>query len=233
MQRIFCGTCIIALLFLAAPCAHAQPDQGVDTTVANRSTTEIVRLAWEASNKDNLADISALVEEILRDYGNQAKILAAQLDQFPPRDRFNEYKVMSDVATTLFIKAETLMRQGKNKEAIKEFKGIIAQYPWAQNFDPSRGSYWSVADKSQSSIDMMEGKDPSAQLAASNIPKTLPQLKFQGTEDVIDWTKFGNFLNVGTKNYHYQITDQAGLAAGWERAYIPTYPMCIETLVTK
>ena len=31
------------------------------------------------------------------------------------------------------------MHQGKNDEAIKEFKNIIAQYPWAQCFDPSRG----------------------------------------------------------------------------------------------
>ena len=46
---------------------------------------------------------------------------------------------MSDVATALFIKAETLMHQGKNDEATKEFKDIIAQYPWAQSFDPSRG----------------------------------------------------------------------------------------------
>ena len=67
---------------------------------------------------------------------------------------------MSDVATTLFIKAETLMHQGKNDEAKTLFKNIIAQYPWAQSFDPSRGGYWSVAEKSKDSIDVMAGKNP-------------------------------------------------------------------------
>ena len=52
------------------------------------------------------------------------------------------------------------MHQGKNDEAILQFKNIIAQYPWAQSFDPSRGTYWSVAEKSQASIDTMEGKTP-------------------------------------------------------------------------
>ena len=52
------------------------------------------------------------------------------------------------------------MHQGKNDEATKEFKNIIAQYPWAQSFDPSRGGYWSIAEKSQDSIDVMEGKNP-------------------------------------------------------------------------
>ena len=37
-------------------------------------------------------------------------------------------------------------------------------------------------------------------------------LKSSGQE-VIDWTKYGRFLNVGTPQYHYQITDPAGLTA--------------------
>ena len=115
--------------------------------------------------------------------------------------RVDDYKIMSDVATTLFIKAETLMHQGKNDEATKEFKDIIAQYPWSQSFDPSRGSYWSVAEKSQDSIDVMEGKNPLAAAPVKKAPKTIPVLKFPGTEEVIDWTKYGKFLNVGTQEF--------------------------------
>ena len=107
----------------------------------------------------------------------KAKVLASQLNHFPPRDKFNDYKVMSDVATTLFIKAETLMHQGKNDEAIKEFKDIIAQYPWAQCFDPSRGAYWSVAEKSQDSIDVMEGKNPQSAVPVKKAPRTSPVLQ--------------------------------------------------------
>jgi len=190
------------------------------TYVQAQDSSEIVRLSWKASKDGDIKALSALADEILKTYGDKAKVLASQLSNFPSRDKISDYKIMSDVATCLFIKAEALMHQGKNDEAIKEFKNIIAQYPWAQSFDPSRGSYWSVAEKSQSSIDVMEGKAPQAAAPVKHAPKTIPVLKFPG-EEVIDWTKYGKFLNVGTENYHYQIIDQAGLAAALGEGIYP------------
>ena len=46
-------------------------------------------------------------------------------------------------------------------------------------------------------------------------------LKFPGTEEVVDWTKYGKFLNVGTKDYHYQIIDQQGLVAALGEGIYP------------
>ena len=46
-------------------------------------------------------------------------------------------------------------------------------------------------------------------------------LKFPGTQEVIDWAKYGNFLNVGTRDYHYQIIDQAGLVAALGEGIYP------------
>jgi len=202
---------LIAFLLMAAPYAQAQ----------DRSSSEIVSLAWAASNKGDIKTLSALVDEILKGYGDKAKALSAQLSNFPPRDKSAAYKVMSDVATTLFIKAETYMHQGKNDEATAQFKNIIAQYPWSQSFDPSRGSYWSVAEKSQDSIDVMQGKNPLDAAPVKQAPKTLPVLKFPGTDEVVDWTKYGQFLNLGSPNFHYQIIDQAGLEAALGEGIYP------------
>lgn len=202
---------LIFLFFVGIP-LYAQ--------VPERSSSEIVRLAWEASSRGDVETLSDLVDEILKNDGQQAQVLASQLHDFPSRAKVNEYKIMSDVATTLFIKAETLMRQGKNDEAAKEFKNIIAQYPWAQSFDASRGAYWSVAEKSQDSIDVMLGKDPLKASPVKQSPKTIPVLKYPG-EEIIDWTKYGNFLNVGTKDFHYQITDQEGLVAALGEGIYP------------
>ncbi len=202
----------ITLLFLGVPSLQAQP---------TRSSSEIVRLSWEASKDGDLKALSALVDEILKNYGDKAKVLASQLTNFPLRTKVGDYKIMSDVATALFIRAEALMHQGKNDEATQEFKNIIAQYPWSQSFDPSRGGYWSIAEKSQDSIDVMKGENPLSAAPVKKAPKTIPTLKFPGTEEVVDWTKYGKFLNVGTKNYHYQITDQAGLAAALGEGIYP------------
>ena len=217
----------ITLLFLGVPSLQAQPappqagPAALDPAAPSRSSSEIVRLSWEASKDGDLKALSALADEILKNYGDRAKVLASQLTNFPPRTKVSDYKIMSDVATALFIKAEALMHQGKNDEATKQFKNIIAQYPWAQSFDPSRGGYWSIAEKSQDSIDVMEGRNPLGAAPLKEAPKTIPVLKFPGTEEVVDWTKYGKFLNAGTENYHYQITDQAGLVAALGEGIYP------------
>jgi len=186
-----------------------------------RSSDQIVRLEWEASSHGDLDKLNALVDEIVKNYEDTAQDQSLQLKNFPPRSKVGEYKVMSDVATSLFIKAETYMHKGMNDEAKKQFKNIITQYPWAQCFDPSRGSYWSIAEKSQDSIDVMNGKNPLATLPVKIAPKTIPLLAFPGTDEVVDWTKYGNFLNLGSKDYHYQITDQEGLVAALGEGIYP------------
>jgi len=204
---------VAILLFFAACPAHAQAQE--------RSADEIVRLSWQASQNADLKTLTELVDEITEIYGDKARVLASQLTNFPPRDKISDYKIMSDVATCLFIKAEALMHQGKNDEAKAEFKNIIVQYPWAQSFDPSRGGYWSVAEKSQDSIDVMEGKNPLDAAPVKKAPRTVPVLAFPGREQVVDWTKYGQFLNVGTQNFHYQITDQPGLIAALGEGIYP------------
>ena len=209
----------IFLLF-GTPDIQAQPASLSDSSTG-RDSSEIVRLTWKASSDGDFKALNSLVDEITKTYGDQAKVLAAQLKNFPPREKIDDYKVLSDVATALFIKAEAFMHQGQNEEATKQFKSIIAQYPWAQCFDPSRGGYWSIAEKSQDSIDVMEGKKPLAAAPLKKVLKTVVVLKFPGTERVVDWAKYGKFLNVGTKDYHYQIIDQAGLSAALGEGVYP------------
>ncbi len=210
MTRI--GIAITLLFFTVFP---------VYVQAQERSADEIVRLSWEASKSSDLKTLSGLVDEIIKDYGDKAKEMASQLSNFPPRTKVDDYKIMSDVATCMFIKAEALMHQGKDDEAKIEFKSVIAQYPWAQSFDPSRGGYWSIAEKSQDSIDVMEGKNPQDVAPVKKAPRTVPVRAFPGTEEIVDWTKYGNFLNVGTSNFHYQITDQAGLVAALGEGIYP------------
>lgn len=200
---------LIAVSLLSSVCfadeAKDKPAAVASAVSTIRASAEIVRLGWGASNKDDLDTISALLDEILTGYEGRAKVLASQLKDFPPRANINDYEVMCNVAIMLFIKAETLMRHGKNDEATKLFKTVIEQYPWAQCFDPSRGSYWSVREKAQASIDMMNGIKPKDAVVVKTGPKTKPTLAFPGTAKVVDYTKYGEFLNPGTSKYHYQV----------------------------
>ena len=107
------------------------------------------------------------------------------------------------------------MRGEKFDEAVKIFNIIIQQYPFAQAWDP-RGWYWKISKASQESIDKIEKpqikKPKETQEEPISRPATEITLSDPGSEDFVDYTKYGEFKDVGTKNYTYLVKDQAGLS---------------------
>ncbi|MCK5178571.1 MAG: hypothetical protein KAR32_03505, partial [Candidatus Omnitrophica bacterium] len=173
---------------------------------------ELVRLSWEASSQREIKRLNEFVGQCLRVYGAQAKAQQSQLTDFPERGQEEQYKALNDVGTCLFIKAEAVMNSGKSKKAIKEFKRIIKEYPWAQAWDP-RGWSWSVAEKAQASIDVLTGKaedDFVQQIHPVELIK--PRILAKGKVNIVDYTKYGEFQNVGKEKYFYRMHDPEGLA---------------------
>ncbi len=183
------------------------------------ASQEIVRLGWKASNDDDLPAIEALYRQMMDAYETKALEESQSLNAFPLRDVNAKYQIMNDAATILFIKGECLMHQGKSDEAKAVFNTVIKQYPWAQAWDPSRGAYWSIKEKSQASIDAIDGKEVQ-KVERRKHPRTSPTLAFPGQE-VVDFTQYGKFQNVGTKDYHFSLFDNAGLAAAQGEGIYP------------
>ncbi len=184
---------------------------------SNPSSQELVARSWEASGKNDLEKVIELTTQCEDLYGREARKLEAQLKSFPPSEQKKDYRVLNDVATCLFIRAEALMNNGKTQEAQVLFQKIVDEFKWAQAWDP-RGWFWSVAEKSQASIDVLTGKaqedlEREDQIEQKRAPKTKIKLDQKGTEDVIDYRKYGKLINVGTKDYRYELTDPQGLAA--------------------
>lgn len=175
---------------------------------------DLVRDAWAASSKSDFEAVNAVFDQCVKFYGEQAAQEHSRLSGFPNRSEIDEYKVMNDVATCYFIKAEALMHQGKGEEATALFEETIRKFKWAQAWDPSRGGFWSIAEKSQASIDVISGKAHAEEEIKETRPviKTVPNLKAPGKDRIVDYTKYGKFLNVGSKDYHYQINDAKALA---------------------
>ena len=171
---------------------------------------ELVRRAWEASGKNDLEGIKRIVKQCRAVYGKEAKDLQNKLKGFPVRGTEKDYQSLNDFATCLFVYGEALMNNGKTEEAITQFQEVIDHYPFSQSWDP-RGWYWSVAEKSKASIDVLTGKVEEENIVEKTM-RTVPKVS-DGTEKVIDYTKFGTFKNVGTEKYEYEITDSKGLAA--------------------
>ncbi|MBF0522144.1 MAG: tetratricopeptide repeat protein [Candidatus Omnitrophica bacterium] len=193
--------------------SSGKPALAAETGIPSQNvkpSTEFVKAAWEASGHGDLSRLESIVAECLSVYGNDAKLEEEQLTAFPARGTESQYQALNDVATCLFIKAEAYMNNGQTEEAIKQFKDIIANYKFAQAWDP-RGWYWSVIEKSQDSINVLTGKAPEEEKDNAAVEPIYPKLANPGTEKVVDYSKYGKFLNVGKEDYHYSISDMDGL----------------------
>ncbi len=207
---------IIFAFFIFSPVQGLAQEMDVMTAATRKTnkipSSELVRMAWEASSKSDIKELNRVVTLCLELYEDEAKRLQSELNTFPKLKEADQYQVLNDVGTCLFIQAELLMNTGQTELAIEAFENVIEEYPLSQSWDPSRGSFWSIAEKSQVSIDRLEGRFKGAQFAQKT-ERTFPRLHTIAESKIVDYTKYGEFENVGTEDYRYRITDLEGLAA--------------------
>jgi beta-glucuronidase len=105
------------------------------------------------------------------------------------------------------------MRQEKTQDAKKIFQLIIDKYPFAQAWD-QRGWYWQIAEASKKSIKKMETGSIEIEEEKKQVSQLVTGIKLYdpGKEEVVDYEKYGEFTNVGTKDYKYIVHDQEGLS---------------------
>lgn len=195
---------IILFSFIAAICFAAEKP----------SSGELTTKAWLAHGKKDLEATQKYTQECIGLYSAQADKEQASLTALPKsKKEIEAVQALNDVATCYFIQAESLMRQEKLPEAKKIFQLIINKYSFGQAWDP-RGWFWSIKLASEQSIKKIEtgSIEVEQKKKVSQLP-TKVVLFDPGTEDVVDYSKYGEFKNIGTKDYQYLITDQAGLMA--------------------
>lgn len=190
-----------------------EPPAAIDSLKPSQtSSEEIVKQAWEASSKNDLARIKELLKECTNLYGKEAKEQQAKLSSFPVRGEEKNYQSLNDVALCHFIYAEALMNLLQIQEAVAEFKHIVEEFKWAQSWDPSRGTFWSVAEKAQASINVLTGKtEEELEEKTQKIELIKPTLFTKGKEKVVDYTRYGEFLKVGSEEYHYSVKKMQAL----------------------
>ncbi len=181
----------------------------------NQSSNHLTIKAWEALGKNDYEAVWAYTQQCIKLYQDEARQQQNSLSAFPPSEKHSVFNSLNNVATCYFIRGEALMRQGKWEEARQTFQLIVENFSYAQYWDP-RGWFWKVAEKSQESIvkidKLIRGEKITAEEVKPKRPQSTLVLFDPGTETIVDYDKYGKFENVGTENYGYQITDQAGLA---------------------
>jgi len=178
------------------------------------SSGDLIVKSWEVHGKKDIEATFKYTQQLIDLYKEQADKEQASLKAMPKnKNEIEAVQSLNDVATAYFIQAESYMNQGKKEEAIKTFKIILEKYYYGQAWDP-RGWFWSIAKASQESIDKLEGRTPAPtqpKVQVSQKPTKIV-LYDAGKVDFVDYKKYGEFKNVGTKDYQYVVKDQEGLA---------------------
>ncbi|MBI3991617.1 MAG: tetratricopeptide repeat protein, partial [Candidatus Omnitrophica bacterium] len=178
------------------------------------SSKDLIVKAWEVHGKRDTEATFKYTQQLIDLYKDEADKLQASLKALPKaKDEIEQVAALNDVATAYFIQAESLMRQEKIDEAKKIFQLIIDKYPYAQACD-QRGLYWQLAEASKQSFKKIESGsiEIEKKKQVSQIPTTIV-LYDSGKEDFVDYKKYGEFKNIGAKDYQYIVKDQEGLAA--------------------
>jgi len=177
------------------------------------SSGELIVKAWGVHGRKDVEATFQYTQQLIDLYKDQADREQASLKALPKnRPDIEAVQVLNDVATAYFIQGESYRDQGKKEEAIKAFKVVVDKYYYGQAWDP-RGWFWQVTKAAGESIDKLEGRTP-MQAAP---PKKVSQLPTKvvlydpSKEDFVNYEKYGEFKNIGTKDYQYVMKDQESL----------------------
>ena len=185
------------------------------------SSGELITKAWGAHGKRDIETTFKVTRQLIDLYKDKADEQQKSLKALPKgKEEIEAVQTLNDVATAYFIEGEAYLRQERSDDAKKLFKTVIEKYPYAQAWDP-RGWYWQVAEASRQSIKKIEtgSNEEEKKIKVSQLP-TKVVLSDPGKEEFINYEKYGEFQNVGTKDYKYVIKDQEGLiAAAGEGVY--------------
>ncbi|MDP2938050.1 MAG: glycoside hydrolase family 2 TIM barrel-domain containing protein [Candidatus Omnitrophota bacterium] len=205
----------LVLTFGFAFCLLTLTPGGLYAEEGNPASAGLIDKAWEAHGKRDIENTFKYTQQVIDLYKDEADRLQASLTALPKnKDEIEQAAVLNNVATAYFIQAESLMRQEKLEEAKKIFKIIIEKYYYAQAWD-QRGWYWQIAETSRQSIKKIEtgSIEIEKKKKVSQIPTNIV-LYDPGKEDfLVDYEKYGEFKNIGTKEYRYIVKDQEGLTA--------------------
>jgi len=210
MKKLLVFVC--AILFLGGVSLFAEDAPA--STPKKPSSGELINKCWQAHGKRDIEATNKYTQELIDLYKDQADKEQAYLRAMPKaKEEIEDVQVLNDVATAYFIQAESLLRQEQIEEAKKIFKIIIEKYPYAQAWDP-RGWYWSLKLAAEQSVKKIEtGNIEVEQKKKVSQLVTTIVLHDPGAEEVVNYEKYGEFENVGTKDYKYVIKDQEGLMA--------------------
>lgn len=169
----------------------------------SQDSADYVNRGWSRLGDRDFEGTREITKECIKEFSDQANQEAQGLNRLVPAGPDSPYRVMNDVATCYFIKAESYMRQDDDEKAIEIFEKVSKKYPYAQSRH-WHGWDWSIKEVSQESIQRLKTGEV-VEVEDFDVIITQVELYDSGESLPIDYQKYGRFEGVGTKNYRYVV----------------------------
>jgi len=129
---------------------------GSNWDYGDQSSSQLVDLSWQALAANDVKAVEAYVQKILSLYGAKAKEMQASLKDYATgsNDDIFKYWALNDVGTGLFILGQAYQGAGDKEDAIKAYKRLIAEFSYAQTWDP-KGWFWKPAEAAQQKLNAL------------------------------------------------------------------------------
>ena len=113
--------------------------------------------AWGALAQNDVEGVLAYTNKCVELYAEKAKEMQNELGGYVegPNEKVFEQWALNDVATSLFIQGEAYRKAGKEKEAVKVFQRLIAEFSYGQTWD-TNGWFWKPAEAAKEKIAMID-----------------------------------------------------------------------------
>jgi Glycosyl hydrolases family 2, TIM barrel domain len=191
--------------------------------VLAESSSEYASKAQILKSQKEWQQVYQLCDECIAQFSEEADHIASKLKSFPSDHETDNYKVMNDVAFCYFTKGEAMRDEAegltkedddqKKQELKEEAKKIlwtnIEKYPYAKLFD-AHGWYYKIAHISRKVIAEIDGELWESPHEVYEEKKVV--LYDPGEEFPVDYTRYGKFSGIGTKEYNYAVNDPIGLS---------------------
>jgi hypothetical protein len=120
----------------------------------NFTSEVLASKAWDALKANDHEAVEAYTKKCIDLYERKALEQVASLSGFAPKENAFNYWALNDVAVCYYIKAQSLLAQGKTDEAKQDLQFIIDKLQYAQAWDP-KGWFWKVAEGAKDKLDTL------------------------------------------------------------------------------
>ena len=108
------------------------------------SSVTLATKSWEALEKGDHLETLAYTQKCVELYGETGKEMNAELTNFAPIEKVNDYWALNDAGTCQYIMATVYERRRMYPEAAQAFQTLAEDFTYTQCWDP-KGWYWHPA----------------------------------------------------------------------------------------